>query len=111
MHILGNGYPYHLADLMTQFCAENVDEACQKLKQLLPKESYQIMMEDNTNSDSDIFNLPHSEAFNTRLGESFLKAILNIANDKLIEETSRFIKEFARPKEGNAILRERMIFE
>ncbi len=111
MHILGNGYPYHLADLMTQFCAENVDEDCQKLKQLLPKESYQIIMEDNTNSDSDIFNLPHSEAFNTRLGESFLKAILNIANDKLIEETSRFIKEFARPKEGNAILRERMIFE
>ena len=110
MYSLGGGYPYNLSELMDKFCWQDNNEDCEKLKQNLPVENYYQQNEQSAEMNP-VWVLPSPEELNSRLGELFLKAILNLSNEKFVKESTRFIKEFARPNEGTAILREGMVFE
>lgn len=110
MYSLGGGYPYNLSELMDKFCWQDNNEDCEKLKQNLPVENY-YQQNERSAEISFVWNLPSPEELNSRLGELFLKAIVNLSNEKFVKESTYFIKEFARPNEGSAILREGMVFE
>lgn len=107
MHTLGSGYPYDMTERMLHLCKTD-KIACDKLKIFLPPEVYDI--NENFNDDTSHNIDLKSEINMSRLGEELIKAILHIQQQMHLPESYRFIKEYARPDVGSAILREGMIF-
>lgn len=107
MHTLGSGYPYDMAERMFRLCKTD-KIACDKLKMFLPSEVYDI--DENFNTDISHNIDLKTEIDMAQLGEKLIKAILHIQEQIHLPESYQFIKEYARPDVGSAILREGMIF-
>ncbi len=111
---LGGGYPTDLDELMQRYCGTNPIQNCSMIRFFIDPAFYgdsetMKMVPDITDSSTKTVIAEQDKT--TRLGESLLKAILNINSGKDLKKSYLFIQEVAQKGVRDALLREGMNLE
>lgn len=111
---LGGGYPADLDGLMQRYCGTNPIQSCSMIRLFIDPAFYgdsetMKMVPDITDNQTESSGSEQNKT--TRLGESLLKAVLNINSGKELKKSYLFIREVGQKGARDALLREGMIFE